>query len=751
MLLRLNRKGVRPSACAVSATTTIQQIVSFALVVAGAAGVVTSNDVQAQVIEEVVVTAQKREQSLMDAAIDIVALSGDELSKQGIEDIYGVAKAIPGITIQNTGDQSQVFMRGVGTRINGAGLDSGVAIYVDDRFVSRQQAQVFDIFDVERVEVLKGPQGVLFGRNATGGAIRIITKEVTDELEGTVSLGAGNYGMRQARGVVNIPVSDTFGLRISAQTRERDGFKENIIPGGVDFDDLDAQSLRVKARWDVTDDATLKFSYARFESDDYYGAGAVSLDRGNSRGIALGGVTTTDRKKVASSLGTDPLYDSPETESDSFQVRLDAGLTDSIDVAAYLNYLDFSGGKPGDFDGTSFPDVEVQRVLFDAEDWGGGIEFSSTSDGPLNWVAGFNYFKGDNDFDFDLRVGPAGGGTVPLSVGFAEYENTAYGVFGSVDYAFSERWVFTVGGRYSYEKKENDLSASSIGVATVSPVPASDSGTWREFTPKVTLTYNLDNGILYATYASGFKSGGFNHPLVVGAKIDPETIDMIELGYKADLSDTLRLTSTLFRYWYDDLQVTKAAGDNATVSTENATDSDIFGLDVDLTWLASANFMMRFGFEYLDTEYKDYETAGRIANTVLTGDPGAVGYGFVFFNAQGDEMLRAPEFSVFGSVQYDTPLNIGRDGGNLSVNVNYAWKDDYLFDFELGPTADVEQEAHGILNAKVELTVGGLGVSLWGKNLTDEEYFNDMVIAASNNRGNYAAPRTYGIDFSYSF
>ena len=706
---------------------------------------------QAGVIEEVVVTAQKREQSLMDAAIDVTAFSGEQLTEAGIDDIFGIAKAVPGVTVQNTGAQIQIFMRGVGTRITGTGLDSGVAVYVDDRFVTRQTGQVFDSYDVERVEVLKGPQGVLFGRNATGGAIRIITKEVSDELEGELSLGYGSDSFQMARGFVNVPVTDNFGIRVSAQTRQRDAFKENIIPGADDFDDLDAQSIRVKARWDVSDDSTLKFSYDRSKATDLSNSGAVSLDRGNSRGISFGGITTTDRDKIASSMGTDPAYGSPKIESDSFQLRFETSLSDSLDLAAFLNYLDFRSAKPGDYDGTSFQDVEVESAFYDASDIGFGFDLSSNSDGPLSWVVGANFFEGDAESDFDLRVGPAGGGSVKLSVGFAEYKNTSYGVFGSLDYDFNERWTLTVGGRYSDEDKENDLSTSSIAVATVSPVPASDSESWNEFTPKVTLTYNLDNGIVYGTFASGFKSGGFNHPLRVGTVIDPETIDMIELGYKADLTDSLRITSSLFVYSYKDLQVTKAASESATVSTENATDSDIRGLDVDLTWAANEKLTFRINAEYLDTEYKDYDTAGRAPNTVLTGDPAAVGYGFVFFNAKGQEMLRSPELAVYAAVQYDSPISIGGREGNLSLNMNYAWKDDYIFDFEVDPLIDVTQDAHGILNARATLTIDKVSLSVWGKNMTDEKYFFDKVVAATNNRGNYGHPRTYGVDFAYRF
>jgi len=708
-------------------------------------------DAQTRGIEEVVVTAQKREQSLMDAAIDVTAFSGIQLREAGIDDVFGMAKAIPGLTIQNTGANPQIFMRGVGTRITGTGLDSAVAVYVDDRFVTRQTGQVFDIYDVERVEVLKGPQGVLFGRNSTGGAIRIITAEVSDELEGELNFGYGTEEYQMASGFVNVPVTDNFGIRISAQSRQRDAFKENIFEGGADFDDLDAQSVRVKARWDVSDNSTLKFSYDRSKATDLSSSGAVSLDRGNPRGVALGGITTSERDKIASSLGTDPFYGSPKIESDSFQLRFETSLSDSLDLVAYLHYADFRSAKPGDYDGTSFQDIEVESAFFDASDVGFGIELSSNSDGPLSWVVGANAFEGDAESDFDLRVGPAGGGKVRLSTGYGFYDNTAYGVFGSFDYDLNERWTLTVGGRYTYEDKENSLATSLIAVATVSPVPASDGESWNEFTPKVTLTYNLDNGIIYGTFASGFKSGGYNHPLRVGAVIQPETIDMIEVGYKADLSDSVRLTSAFFAYSYDDLQVTKAASGGGTVTTENATDSDIMGLDVDLTWAATEKLTLRFNAEYLDTEYKDYETAGRAPNTVLTGDPAAIGYGFVFFNAEGQEMLRAPELAAYLSMQYDSPIDVGGREGSLSLNMNYAWKDDYLFDFEVDPLVDVTQDAHGILNARATLTIDKVSLSVWGKNMTDEKYFFDKVVAATNNRGNYGHPRTYGVDFAYRF
>ena len=187
---------------------------------------------------------------------------------------------------------------------------------------------------------------------------------------------------QMASGFVNVPVTDNFGIRISAQSRQRDAFKENIFEGGADFDDLDAQSVRVKARWDVSDRSTLKFSYDRSKATDLSSSGAVSLDRGNPRGVALGGITTSERDKIASSLGTDPFYGSPKIESDSFQLRLETSLYDSLDLAAYLHYADFRSAKPGDYDGTSFQDIEVESAFFDASDVGFGICLLYTSPSP---------------------------------------------------------------------------------------------------------------------------------------------------------------------------------------------------------------------------------------------------------------------------------------------------------------------------------------------------------------------------------
>ena len=706
-------------------------------------------------LEEIIITAQKKEESLLDSAIDVSVFSNDELEKYSITDVSGIALSVPGLTFQNTGGWAQLYLRGVGTRVSQAGLDPGVAVYVDDRYVGRQSGIMFAMNDMERIEVLKGPQGVLFGRNSTGGAVRVISNPVSDEMEGKISMSLGDYDYKKMEGMLNVPISDNFAIRATYQHREREAFKKNIIAGGYDYDDLDQSIARLRAKWTISDDTSVELSHMFASMKDMSNAGAVSADTGNSRGISLGGITTTRRDQIASSTTAVELNpDGPKRYMDSTAIRIDT-VVGGYDVVLFANDSMNDERFFGDYDATSLNDVDVALTENMSDETGAGLEISSNNDGRLNWIAGVNYFEQEVNYDFDLRLGVIGGGNVATSTAWSTYNLETYGIFASVDYEISDRLTLTVGGRYTKEDKDVLTRCSSypeyaqnarvcLGAAAK---PNFIAESWSSFDPKATLTYNLeDNGIIYATFATGFKSGGFNQPANRGSvPLEPEEIEMIELGYKTELSDTLRLTSSLFMYDYKDLQVTRAASGGGTVTTENATDSDIMGLDFDITWLASENLMIRFGGEFLDTEYTDYTTAGRVNNIVLTGNPDAIGYGYDYFNAEGESLLRAADMSWFMSLDYQS--------GPMSMNISYSWTDDYLFDFVRHPSSEsLRQEAHGIMNARATYDAGnGMSISVWGKNIGDEVYLNDSVIGASNQRINYAHPRTWGIDLTYDF
>ncbi len=709
----------------------------------------------AKILEEVIITAQKKQETLLDSAIDISVFSGDEIEKYAISDMSGVALSVPGLTFQNTGAWAQIYLRGVGTRVSQAGLDPGVGVYVDDRYVGRQSGIMFGMTDVERIEVLKGPQGVLFGRNSTGGAIRIISKPISDEMEGNVTVSLGDYNYKKMAGTINVPVSDNFAIRASVQNQERDGFKENIIPGGYDYDDLDQLVAKIRSKWTISDDTTLELSHTYASIKDVANSGAVSADSGNSRGISFGGITTTRRDQIASSpTAVEQNPDGPKHHMDSTAIRLDT-VIGGYDVAVFANDSMNNERRFGDYDATSFNDIEVTAIENQSEEKGAGLEISSNNDGPFNWIVGMNYFEQTVNYDFDLRIGAIGGGQTPASTGWGTYNLDTHGLFASFDYEMSEQLTLNIGGRYTKEEKDVYWRASQYpGYASnarltlaAGALPNRAAEEWTSFDPKITLTYNLKNsGIIYATFSSGFKSGGFNAPCRKGCQaLEPEEIEMIELGYKAEISDTLRLTTSFFMYDYSDLQVTRAASGGGTVTTENATDSDIMGVDFELGWVVSDNLMIRFGGEFLDTEYTDYPTAARVANTILQDNPDAIGYGYDYFNAKGESLLRAPDLSWFMAADYQS--------GPMSMNISYSWTDEYNFDFVRNSASDsLRQKAHGILNARATFdAANGMSISVWGKNIADEIYLNDSVIGGTNQRINYAHPRTFGADVKYDF
>ena len=733
------------------------QLLRHAAFILVSIGVLSSNTLaqSSKTLEEIIITAQKKEESLLDSAIDVSVFSGADLENYAINDVSGVALSTPGLTFQNTGSWAQIYLRGVGSRITQAGLDPGVAVYVDDRYVARGTGVMFGMADVNRIEVLKGPQGVLFGRNSTGGAIRIISNEVSDELEGNITMSLGDYDYKKMAGTLNLPIADNFAIRATFQSQDREAFKKNIVPGGYDYDDLDQTVARIRAKWTISDNTSLEISHLLATQHDMSNAGAVSADSGNSRGLALGGITTTRRDQIASSTTAVELNpDGPKHYMDSTGIRLETLLA-GHSVVLYATDSMNDERRFGDYDATSFNDIEVAMQENYSDETGAGLEITSNNDGPLNWIAGINYFDQTVDYDFDLRIGAIGGGNVPASTAWSHYNLETYGIFASVDYEFSDRMTLTVGGRYTKEEKDVLTRCSQfpglaqnqricLGAAAKPFFLAED---YTSFDPKVTLTYNLENnGIVYATFATGFKSGGFNQPANRGSvPLRPEEIEMIELGYKTELSDNLRLTSAFFIYDYTDLQVTRAASGGGTVTTENATDSDVMGLDFDLTWLASDNLVVRLGAEFLDTEYTDYPTAARVANTILQDNPDAIGYGYLYFNAEGESLLRAADLSWFMALDYQS--------GPMSMNVNYSWTDEYELDFVQHPASDsLRQKAHGILNARATFNAGnGMSIAVWGKNIADEVYLNDSVIGGTNQRINYAHPRTWGVDLQYEF
>jgi iron complex outermembrane receptor protein len=698
----------------------------------------------ASALSTVVVTAQRRSERLKDVAMAVAAFDGDALAEVGITDARQLENVVPSLTYVATGFNAQPYLRGVGTRSGWVGMESSVATYVDDRYVSRPWAAMFDVLDLQRVEVLKGPQGILYGRNAAGGAIRAITKDPGYDPSVEIGGKAGSDDYASLSILAGGPLSDALRGQIASWIEKRDGLATNLVPSGrLHADDLDRQSLRAKLIFDVGERVTAKLAASWWRYTDWIGRDLVSTGAPETnRGVALyGGVTSRQRDLFASSLEGD--NDMRETAVD---LRFDVAAGD-LQLVSITTYTE------GDFFQTFDTDLSSITLLDNyatetSTDVSQELQLLSARDGPLEWIAGAFYFRsyGDttNVFRDSVSVQPQLPVETDISPGLQHADIDAYALYGQAAYAFNERWSVTFGSRWNRESKEVTLTAFP-DTFTTAPIPFADSRDWNEVTPRASVEYRGSWGIAYLSYARGFKSGGYNYPASTGPALDPEILDSYELGLKSDLLDgRVQLRSAVFFTDVNGLQVVRGAA--GALVTENAADADVRGLEVELDVALRENLSLSFAAALLDSEYTEY-TAGVLVPLYVPPYGSAPLAGGL--DVRGRSLLRTPDETLSVGVRYRKPLEAG---GSIAFAGSYAYKGDYYFDFSAVPETEwLMQHAHGILNARAAYVASDerWELGFWSNNLTDELYYDDAVNTNVASRISYADPRTSGIDFKY--
>ncbi|MGE0774651.1 MAG: TonB-dependent receptor [Sphingomonadaceae bacterium] len=713
-----------------------------------AAGAAADTSAEAQ---DIIVTAQRRSESLMRVPVAMSAFTSDKLAASGVSGIQSLQILTPALVYPNTGPYAQPYIRGIGSRILQNGLDPSVATYVDGRYISRQTAVMLDFADIERVEVLKGPQGVLFGRNASAGAIRVITKDVAPDLEGYVRAGYGNYNQWGLSGAVNLPASDTLGVRLSALTSQRDGYAKNLSTvGRRRLDDKDLIAVRGKVRWQPTSTLDVRLSLSHWRQDDNSGNDIVVLPPLTlNSAIVAGGVTGTDRKHVGTAMTT---TNNKKETAGEFDVKLDM---DWATLQTITTYSDLNNKLTFDADGTSARALDG-RAREKSKTFSHEVQLASESSGSVEWIVGGYFFRDNTKFNTFIDIGPR-----VISQGQQNVVTRSLAAFGQAKWKFADHFSLTLGGRYSKDRKTLHLLPSTIpGTVTVSVTPYADHDSWSKFTPAVILDYTLDNTMLYLKFARGFKSGGFNYPAAATTPVlQPEVLDMYEGGLKGDFFDRkVRLILAGYYYKYRDLQVTRAAGSGvgAVVVTQNAANAKLYGLDADLTWFATRSLSFTGGLAWQHSEYQDYLASAKQFRATIPGltGPGMVDVGF---DAGGEKLLRAPSLSASISADYSVPLS----SGNVPINISYAYRSSYDFDFIYdapgtilsGQTKALRQKAYSLVNARIGYTPDSAkwSISAWMNNVTNEKYFDDVVAAGPGIRGSYGAPRTYGMEVELTF
>lgn len=695
---------------------------------------------------EIVVTAQRRESRYVDVPASISVVSGEQLEAAGISGTRDLQLLTPGLNISQQGTFVQPTIRGVGTSVTGTGADPNVAVYVDGVYMASQGAALFDFNSVSQIEVLKGPQGTLYGRNATGGAIVVSTK-VPSLAEDSVSVefGYGRFKEVRANGFANIVLGDTVALNVSAYNRSNDGYAVNVF-NGEDASVTKSRGIRGRLMFEPSDNLRFILSGGHVSQEDNTAYSYVPIN-GNSifptsQAATLG---LTEKRKV--SLNDQP-YNKLTLTTASLNIDLKGSWGNLSSVSAFAKT---SFPFLTDLDGTEIPLQTFGGDPQTTKTWSQELIYTSPSLGPVTFTGGLFYLSEKSHTDADISS--FGVVVFPPDV-FAQADAFAAFVEGTVD--ITDRLHFTAGGRYSTEKKKVQTFFGNGG-----PQVVDASKRFSDFTPQASLRYDVtDSSSVYVAYSEGFKSGLFDGgnlgdcPVVgptcpfEGTPVEPEKVTSYEAGYKYNAGRTV---ISLAGYYtdYKNIQV-NALGTNALgVANQqilyNAAKAEIYGLEASLSMEVSNFFSFSSGASWTHSEYTDFPLATKWTPILdMAGNP--VGGNMIDPNpsATGNRLIRTPEFTGFvsGTFTHELPE------GSLVANATASYSDSFFWHVN----NRLKQPSFVVVNASLTWNVDdNLRLTVWGENLTDERR---LVYPREANVGDftsYSKPVSYGVSVGFDF
>lgn len=683
-------------------------------------------------IEDIVVTAQRRSQSLQDVPIAITALTGEALEAQGISSTDSLQIATPGLVMSRQGTASAPYLRGVGSDSTFTpGFESPIATYIDGVYVTSTGA-VMNFSNVERVEVLRGPQGTLFGRNATGGAINIVTRTPSAETSVEGSLSYGNYDTVEAK-FYGTTGSDKIAADVAVfMLHQGEGFGFNPVRN-QEINRFRTYGIRSKLRLEASDADTITLSgeYTKDKTDlnmwFTFFPGTVGID----------GLGQLNPDGDFDSRADADVYNKTSIAGGSLTYEHDFGWGSLTSITAYREVKVPYGW---DIDATPLPIVNVAAVA-ENDSFQQELLLNGKT-GRLDWTAGLFYYDSADRFD-------------PLSIigifdRFASQGNNSYSAYAQGTYALTERTNVTGGIRYTIDKRDFDKELFVYQTPILISQDAKKD-TFKEPTWRIAVDHQFSSDVLaYASYNRGFKSGAFDSNSDLGRSVESEKLDAYEIGLKSDLLDRqLRFNLAAFYYDYTNLQVLTARADG-TSDTLNAGSARIKGAEVEAVLaprLPSGELLITAGLSLLDGEYRDFANAPRLdpVRDPVTGQP--LGGNITSpFNAAGFDMVRAPKWTSTLSGSYTIPVSVGE----LSLNGSWYHSDGFFWSVD----GRVREPAYDIVNAQAALQFGRdqqFRVWIFGRNLTDTRYRSQVFSIALGEIVSYAPPRTYGIGAGLKF
>lgn len=674
-------------------------------------------------LEEIVVTAEKRTTSAQSTAIALNVFTSEALRESGIGDIGQLTNVAPTVNFGQNAGATTVALRGVSSRDITEIGDPAVAINIDGVFLQRPTGMNASFYDVERIEVLRGPQGTLYGRNATGGVINIITAKPTQTLGGYAAMTAGNYDTMNAEGAINLPLTSTLAMRASFVSRSHDGYRNNGSAGRGD--DEDAQGGRLQFLYEPTDRLSILLSGSWLQQQ---GIGPVY------DGIPFASTQTvppTDVDKVRSfALSTRGDLDVTRKNA-LLQVDYDLDFATLTYLGGYVG-LDFQHLWDNDGQANLFFDYDRDER---SEDFSHELRLASNNKQGFVWQAGFYYYDQSIDLNNNFLLSP---NRVPVSV--REYhfdvDSESYAAFGQASLDFTDRLKASAGVRYSKDEKSRsgfsyvgsltqDVSSGTAvrAFSTENTSAESDKVTWH-----AGLDYQLTPAnLLYAKVDTGYKSGGFT----LVAPYDPETLTAYEIGSKNRfLADAMQVNLAAFYYDYEDQQVTQfiSSGPLTGQSTVlNAGSSEIYGAEAETTWLVTDETQLDFSVAYLSAEFTDFDVASGASNLSL----------------EGNKVIQSPEWSLSAGLQHTFVIG----GGTLTPRVQSQYRSSSYLTFYNRPNDRQEPYTQTDATLTYKPNDESWSVQAFIRNLEDT-----LVLTNADQGGPYgatryqfAAPQTYGV------
>ena len=691
----------------------------------------------------IVVTARRREETLIDVPISLTAYSGEALQRAGALDITDIAQTTPNTTLEpsrGTNNTLTAFIRGVGQQDPVSGFEQGVGIYLDDVYLNRPQAAVLDVYDVERIEVLRGPQGTLYGRNTIGGAVKYVTAPLSQEVSLKARATYGTYNQADVVISGSAPINDIVRIGAAGARLSRGGFGDNLTTGEDNYN---------KDIWAAR--GTLELG-GFGEPVQIRITGDYTRDKSNARGghrLIPG--------QISGAPVLDDVYDTrgglndPRQDVEAYGVAMNIGidLSDQFTLRSISAWRKDDSASPIDFDALPAVDVDVP-AFYNNEQLSQEFQLLYESD-RINALLGFYYLSAQADTQFDVRLFTTAPAVLPGLTAFteADVDTETYAVFGDFTYSLTDQLSVSLGGRYTWDERSADILRQNFlgggspvfggaGIALGAPsTNFSGSAEFKKFTPRASISYqpNRDHNI-YASYSQGFKGGGFD-PRGVGVNAPdlngdgvrsdaeiadflsfaPEQVDSYEVGYKGNLlNGGLYVALAAFYADYTDVQIpgSVACSVSGVASfcgvVSNAGKATFKGLEAEINARLARDFMtagdrlrLQLTGGYIDAQYDEYITN-------IGGVPTDV--------ADFREVQNTPEFTGSATLSYDTPLGAG--DLYLGSTLSYRSK---TFQFEV-PNPYIDQDGYALLDASIVYTAPGgrWNVGLYGKNLFDKQY-----------------------------